>query len=312
MKTITKSIAQVCYALLFLISAKALSQESPSFKITPELTKSIVEKYKTDYPDVFSVVFKDIEYNKTGTNDAIKRKAFMIINPSIDSDSLNGEFIKLKDNYRVAIVDIENQFVKDEVFVDSEDVTYNRKMMSKRYDLIQKNGTNQYYYIMTENFISSVIKDQSIDKILEIVHKLGYKEYNNPNDSYDENLYIKSKTCEIKLDNWTYQELKTNPSYITALDNDQMKLNALIKQTIPHSQALDKYLGLYRIQRNKMSAANINAWRVATIQAGKLNDQIVKMDEKYAGNYSFMPLNKTNTRNAFSDNLRASKGILGI
>ena len=37
--------------------------------------------------------------------------------------------------------------------------------------LEEKNGTNQYYYIMTENFISSVIKDQSIDKILEIVHK---------------------------------------------------------------------------------------------------------------------------------------------
>ena len=142
--------------------------------------------------------------------------------------------------------------------------------------------------------------------------KLGYKEYRNPNDSYDENLYIKSKTCEIKLDNWTYQELKTNPSYITALDNDQMKLNALIKQTIPHSQTLDKYLGLYRIQRNKMSATNISAWKAATIQAGKLNDQIVKMDEKYAGNYSFMPLNKASTRNDFSDNLGASKGILGI
>lgn len=92
-----------------------------------------------------------------------------------------------------------------------------------------------------------------------------------------------------------------------------MKLDALIKQTIPHSKTLDKYIRLYRIQRNKMSTANINAWKAATSQAQKLNNQMVKHTEKYAGDYSFMPLNNlSNISEIFSDNLGASKGVLGM
>lgn len=235
----------------------------------------------------------------------------MINGMSIDSDSLKGEFVKLKGNYRVALVDIDKQFIIDEIFSDTTDVTYNTKKMTKSYPLIQKVSTGQYYYIMTENFISSLIKDQSVNELLEIVHKLGYKEYESK-ERFDHDLYIKSKACEIKLDNWTYESLKKNPAYIESLDNNQMKIDALIKQTIPHSKTLDKYLGLYRIQRSKMSNANISAWKNATAQAQKLNDQIYKLDEKHAGNNSFMPLNRTNTRKEFTDNLRASKGVLGM
>lgn len=315
MKSIIKDFAKICYVLLFLISANVLSQESPSFTITPEITKTVAEKYQTGYPDVFSVLLKDVEYKISDTSKtSLKRKTFIVVNPSIDSDSLNGKFIKLNGEYRVALENINQQCIIDEIINDTLKVAstyYNRQKMSKCYQLIQKVSTSQYYYIMTENFISSVMKYQRVNELLSIIHKLGYKEYNNPNDSYDENLYIKSKTCEIKLDNWTYTELKQNPSYITALDNHQMKLDALIKQTVIHSKTLDKYLGLYSIQRNKMSTANITAWRAATAQAQKLGNQIVALNEKYAGNYSFTPLSKlSNTQYVFFDNLGASKGVL--
>jgi len=167
-------------------------------------------------------------------------------------------------------------------------------------------------YIIEERDINSIAEYAKTQELIKLVHKLGYKEYKS-NDRYDENLYIKSKACEIKLNNWTYSGLKNDPAYITTLDNHQIKLDALIKQTIPHSKTLDKYLGLHRIQRNKMSTANISAWRNATSQAQKLNDLMHKLEDKYAGNYSFMPLNNlSNISQAFSDNLGASKGVLGM
>ncbi|WP_343695469.1 hypothetical protein [Flavobacterium sp.] len=62
-----------------------------------------------------------------------------------------------------------------------------------------------------------------------------------------------------------------------------------------------------------MSIANINAWNNATTQAQKLNNQIAKLEEQYAGNYSFTPFDRMmGSRQQFTDNLGASKGVLGM
>ena len=161
---------------------------------------------------------------------------------------------------------------------------------------------------MADEYISELEKEQKNNEIFEMIHKLGYKEYKDEYGDY----FMKSKTCEIKLDTWTLSELRLNPEYITILDNDQLKLATLVKQTIPHSKILDKYCGLYNIQRSRMSAVDIKNWRIATANALKLNNEIYKISEKYFGNYSFTLLDKSKTLENFTDNVRASKGVLGM
>lgn len=309
MKRTITSISQVCCALLFLICTKAVSQENPSLIITPELSKQINDKeFDHHKARIFPVSYKEIT-----SNDKTIQKMTYVINDvnSVELTSFSGRFVELPKKYRWVYDDIGIRFTKDEL-TDNAEYDFNQNQASEQHSLIKNIDTDAYYFVTSDSYITKLKEIESTKELLKIVHKLGYKEYKS-NDRYDETLYIKSKACEIKLNNWTYNGLKKNPSYIATLDNHQMKSDALTKQTIQHSKTLDKYLGLYRIQRNKMSVANINAWRIATTQAQKLNDQMVKLDEKYAGDYSFMPLNNLSTISEnFSDNLDASKSVLGM
>ena len=226
---------------------------------------------------------------------------------SIDYTKIDGMFSIVENKFRAVLTDIPNKFMKNQI-VNENDCDYNTRLFTKSYNLIKKNDSDEYFYIMADEYISELEKEQKNNEIFEMIHKLGYKEYKDEYGDY----FIKSKTCEIKLDTWTLSELRLNPEYITTLDNDQLKLATLVKQTIPHSKILDKYCGLYNIQRSRMSAVDIKNWRIATANALKLNNEIYKISEKYFGNYSFTLLDKSKTLEDFTDNVRASKGVLGM
>src|SRR5690606_16394067 len=167
------------------------------------------------------------------------------------------------------------------------------------------------FYLMDNKYLRSLTNEQNMIWLVDTVNKLGYKEYKS-NDRYDENYYIKSKTCEIKLDTFTYSVIKDNPNFINELDNDQAKIESLTKQTVSHTKALEKYLSIYNIKRSRMSTSDLSAWRVATSKAQTLQAQLYKLTEKYDGNYSIKPIKKDNLLNDFLDNLLASKGVLGM
>lgn len=246
------------------------------------------------------------ETGKVLSDKISKRSTYMIDENQIDLNTFSGTFIELPEKYVRVGSDYQNKFVKNELIIDNDDY-HNGGNRIEKCPIIKKIGTEDLYYVQSTDYVTELSRIQREQELLDIVHKLGYKEY-----KADGELYIKTKTSRIRLDAYTYSVLKPNPSWITTLDVDQTKLSALIKQTVSHSSTLNKYVMLYNVQRNKMSTANINAWRAATAQAQKLNDQIYKIDEKYAGNYSFMPLEKSDARGTFSDNLGASKGVLGM
>jgi hypothetical protein len=241
-----------------------------------------------------------------------KRPVIFLDNEITDVNEIIGSYSVTPTKYRYATRDDrKGNYIENELVDNSKD--FNEYDVTELIYLIYKKDDTGKLYVIEERDIKSITEYDQTQELLKLVQNQGFKVYETNAGYRENNYYIKSKACEIKLDKWTYSNLKKNPAFITTLDNDQTKLDALIKQTITHSKTLDKYLGLHRIQRNKMSTANITAWKNATIQAQKLNNQIIKMDEKYAGNYSFMPLNKlSNIRNEFSYNLGASKGVLGM
>lgn len=285
--------------ITLLFSTKTFSQTNNSLSISESMYKHIKDKELKLWSVRQDTIIKT------------KRPVLLLNTEIVDINEIIGSYSMMPAEYRYARTDDGvGNYITNELFDKSKQFS-NYGLSEFIYYIYKKDSTGKLCAIEERDMksINNFIRTQ---ELLKIVHKLGFKEYKS-NDRYDDNLYIRSKACEIKLDNWTYAGLKNNPLYITLLDNHQMKLDALIKQTIPHSKILDKYLGLYRIQRNRMSISNINAWKAATSQAQKLNNQIAKLSEKYAGNYSFMPLAKlSNIDEIFSNNLDASKGVLGM
>jgi hypothetical protein len=249
---------------------------------------------------------KQVIAEETKLNVIQKRMTYMLENSSINVNQLSGEYFELSKKYMCAISPIENKLIQNELSDDLRD-NYNVsfEVLTKPYPLIQKVGTEDYYWIMSDEYISKIKFDQKMQELLDIVHKQGYKDYKD----YDR-IYIKTKTAEISLDMNFYSLLKQNLSFISKFDADQMKISALVQQTIPHSKTLDKYLSTYNIQRRNTSTATINSWRIATANAEKLSNQIFKLRELYDAKFSFGLLDKSNILDVFQENLNASKGVL--
>ncbi|WP_264523116.1 hypothetical protein [Flavobacterium sp. N502536] len=284
----------------FLFTTRTVGQENHSLSIS----ESTLVYFKN----------KDLKWNAILHDTIIgtKRPVLFLSNEGISDNELVGSYSKIPTQYLHARRnDPQGNYIENELVDKSKE--FNNYGLSEIVYFIYKNDSTGKLYGIREENLKSLTDYIQAQEMIKIVQKLGYKVYETNEAYYENYYYIKSKTCEIKLDNWTYNELKKNPSYISSLDNYQIKLKSLIQQTIPHSKILDKHLSLYRIQRNKMSSANINAWKNATVQAQKINDQISKLGEQYAGNYSFTPFDQmTGLRRQFTDNLGASKVVLGM
>lgn len=256
--------------------------------------KELIPQVKQIYPRIFSVSYGNLD-NKG-------RQGYYVTKENEDINFLTDNFIKLPKKYKLSRGTYEDKYVTNEL-VNAE-TTHYLYLTETKYLLI-KDSSNDSIYAISEDNLKDIAEIATTKTLINIVNKLGYKEYQEGED-----FYIKTKTSEIRLDNRTKMELDKNPNYIKQLDADQLQIASLVKQTVSHSKTLDKYLSLYRIQKSKISTANINAWRTATTNAQKLMLQINKLSEKYDGNYSFTLLNKSNTLDIFSDNLLASKGVL--
>jgi hypothetical protein len=299
-----KYCTHFAYAIIsiftFLCSTRTVGQENNSLSIT----ESTISYFKS----------KDLKWNEILHDTIIetKRPVLFLGNDVLTDTEIIGSYSKIPTQYLYARRDDrKGNYIEGEL-VDKSKEFNNYGLSEIEYSLYKNDLTGKLYGIREEN-LKTLLNYVQAQEMIKIVEKLGYKVYQTNEDYYENYYYIKSKTCEIKLDSWTYNELKKNPSYINALDNYQIKLKSLVQQTVPHSKNLDRYLGLYRIQKNKMSTTDINAWKNVTAQAQKLNDQISKLGEQYAGNYSFTPFDQmTSLRRQFTENLGASKVVLGM
>lgn len=293
-----KHFQKICNSLA-IVSLAVFSQTDVIAQETFTLNNQIITEVYTKYK-----VRDNLSAYRVIKPDSIENFNYKLKDTAVNNSILDGEFEKIG-QFRCVVKPFD-KFKMFDLFSD-ETIGYNTENMTRFYPLIKNTKTNELFFIMADLFIDNVILNHKQTIMLDAIHKLGYKEYK----VYDE-LWFKSKTCEIKLNNWTYTALMKTPNYIVELDADQTKIESLTKQTLVHTQTLDKYLSIYNIKRSKMSTADLTAWKSATKKAQSLQAQIYKLTEKYDGDYSFKPIKKDNSLNKFLDSLLASKGVLGM
>ena len=241
---------------------------------------------------------------------AINTKRLVYLVPSDDVsikiDDLIGNFTLVSEKY-FNCAESNYEYTKYEL-TDAQNNSNCGKIKNNKYPILLNVDTNLTYVIFADSYLLMVQDLKDSKEMIRIVNNAGYKE-NYDKDGF---AYINTKTAKIPLGYWLKTELKKDKNFISNFDNEQLKIASLKSQTPPHSKTLDKFLGQYRIQRNKMLTSDINAWRNATISAKKLFDQIYKLNEKYISNYNFTLLKESTTYESFLDNLNASRGVIGI
>ena len=238
-----------------------------------------------------------------------EKVTYFIEDKTIDNTDLIGEFEFLSEK-KLVCRDFKYYFSNLELADGDISMLLGCELgRNSKYPLIQNVKTNKMYFVVGSSFFEKMKIYKRESQIIALVNKLGYKEYKDKSSGY---IYIKSKTAEIQLGEGIYKTLLSNKNFITEFDNDQIKIASLVKQSVSHSKTLDKYIAQYRIQRNRISTADINAWRTATNNAIKLDNQIWKLKDKYEYNYSFKLFDKSTAYEDLVDNIYASKMILGM
>lgn len=260
-----------------------------------KLELSGMEKVEPKKPKEIRVKEKLEEYK----NETTERLAYIVDLNTIDPLQIVGEFKVLGDEYWISkstnYHNVQNELVPDNTN------RYNRKS-----PLLLNIETNQLYYIEAKSFVNALKGVKEFEQLKIAISKYGYK--------VDENGKIKTKMVTVVLGQWLINSLNDNPNYLKQLDADYAKIVELTKQYPAYSKTLDRYIGLYRIQRNKMSTSDINAWRSSTEKADKLFRQIYELKEKYEFNYwSINPnIDQSKIIDDFMDNLTVSRHILGV
>jgi len=200
MKSIIRDFAQVCFALLFLISTKALAQESPSFTITPELSKQIVEKYNLEAFKVYPVISKEVEYYPYVDGEIITKDykyelnrleqykpAFDEYNNVLKANSAKREAIQtITKNIDDFLASNEKYEVKEKLLIESQE-------LANKNDIVIQVSDDR---IKLSDFLNTPNTNHNIDNSVQrIVFLYQQKKKTTKNDL----LIFKNEMMKIKL-----------------------------------------------------------------------------------------------------------------
>lgn len=108
--------------------------------------------------------------------------------------------------------------------------------------------------------------------------------------------------------------MKKNNNYLKSVDANFEQLQSLRKQALVYNPKFDKFIRLYRLQRNRMSNADILAWTTLTKSALELNKKFVIVNDKLWGGPEKFPLSENYIKKSteFDNYFGASMGVLSL
>ncbi|SEN04164.1 hypothetical protein SAMN05421856_11268 [Chryseobacterium taichungense] len=259
-----------------------------------EEEKSLTEEYK--YEDAF-----------VKSTDKLKRTAYFQ-----DSEKTISNFSTIKGTYDViskymtiARETIEGKFLENEV----SDKIFEEYGQDGEGSILIKNSENNSYYLLSHEIYDRIRTSNFANEGIAIAKKFGYTIYDDKGYKY-----IKTKYYDISCNGSLSKILQKDQDYLKKLDIWFEQREAIRKQTILMIPKLDHYVRLYRMQRNRMSKADISAWTTLTKSANLLNKKQVDLNDKLFGwtDRNDSDKNYYKYSDDFINYLSASKGVLGI
>lgn len=271
------------------------------FKIDKQSLKNISNDYY-----VYGVELKTI------TDSSTIRKGYIVIpenNLPIYSEDLKGDYKEISSTMAFSDEGVPNEFLKNEL---SEKVRKHFGYSNKISTLIEQQNTKKLYvldYGIFEKIINNIKDEESQKNTETFLQSLGYKIYTENNSRY-----LNTKYYQVQCNELLLNTLKKNRNYLKNIDTYFEQLQSLRKQALVYNPKFDKYIRLYRLQRNRMSKADISAWSALTRSVLELNKKFVIINDKLWGGPEKFPLPENYIKNSteFNDYLEASRGVLGL
>jgi|GEM_PF-1452337 len=233
-----------------------------------------------------------------------KRKAYIVLkNQEIKNFSaIYGTYKEISSTMLISNEEVEDRFLENEL---SDDVRKYYGSGLEKYNTLIENTVNGKFYVMPYGVYRNILAVNSDEIALKELASLGYK----IDDSF-----INTKHFKVQVTDALKKRLEKEKDYLLKLDSLYEQQQSVRKQIIAVTPKLANYVKLYRLQRNRMSKADISAWTVLTKSATILNKKQVDLTDKLWGwndiHNSYESYSKYSSE--FIDYLGASTGVLGL
>ena len=309
---------------LFLIDEKGKSASKQTIELYIKELRSYIRLKKndeynayipsvvTEYPELVEE-FKNFPEEEKYTDGLVKsnitakRNAYMIDmeKPLVNLEELKGNYKEISSTMLISADDVENRFLKNEL---SDDLRgYLGYPAGKSNTLMQNIETGKFYMVLYDTF-QNILVINDTGNVEKLLTSIGYK-----TSEQNGHKYIITKHYKVPCDAILYNTLKKDNQYLKKIDTWFDQMQGLRKQALSYNPKFDNYIRIYRLQRNRMSKADISAWTTLTKSAMALNKQFVALNDKlWSVNYDVLDKSYLKNSNDFDNYLGASMGVLGL
>lgn len=297
---------------IFLQSKKYFEQEYNDYMKSPNKSNSYTPAFVTEYPKMLEEEksFSEEEKYTDGlvkSNMIAKRNAYMIDmeKPLMNLEELKGNYKEISSTMLISADDVENRFLKNELSDDLR--SYLGYPSGKSNTLMQNIDTGKFYLVLYDTF-QNILVINDTGNVEKLLTSMGYKTYEQNGHKY-----IITKHYKVPCDAILYNTLKRDKEYLKKIDIWFDQMQGLRKQALSYNPKFDNYIRIYRLQRNRMSKADISTWTTLTKSAMALNKQFVALNDKlWSVNYDVLDKSYLKNSNEFDNYLSVSIGVLTL
>lgn len=248
------------------------------------------------------------EIGRIKSENLAKRKAYLVLkNQEIkDFSMLYGKYKEISSTMLIANTAIEDRFIENEL---SENFRKYRRYDGENQYTLMENTVTGKFYVIPYNIYSNIMNVNSDEIAVKELIAMGY----NIDDSNGYK-FINTKHYKIEATNALKKRLEKEKDYLQKLDVWYEQRQSIRKQIIAMIPKFDHYVRLYRLQRNRMTQADISAWTTLTKSANSLNKKQVDLNDKLWGWTDIHNSDKKYHEHSgeFINYLSASTGVLGL
>ena len=291
---------------------------------------------KTPIKDKYDTYLSDKKYVENANSGKIKKtESGWVISPEYTADFITN------DNYEISLDKIQNE---KEYYMNSENwdqVVYNASdnkyvmpelqkygvkydtMENRKYTIFEYEGNK--YAVNTEHLVYEREKYQKEveeakleEEYQKKFEKLPQKYTYIKNGGLDGSDIIQSKLFKMELNDDRKKQLaKRGVAMLDEIEKDVAQIIAVYTQANKYIPQLEKYSNIYIVKRNRMSSADINAWKAVTkkaldvdLRANKITE---KLNEDYGFPFRFAILSKEAEKHRLlTDYIIGARGIIGF
>lgn len=310
--TFIKGKVPTYYYDLFLNSKKLAKESYDEYMNNPNKSSSYIPPVVKEYPEMlekektFSEEYKYKDGFVKSTNKSKRMAYFQDGEKTISNFStIKGDYDVISKYITIARETREGKFVENEV----SDKIFEEYGQDGEGSILIKNSENNSYYLLSHEIYDRIRTSNFANEGISIAKKFGYTIYDDKGYKY-----IKTKYYDISCNGSLSRILQKDQDYLKKLDIWFEQREAIRKQTIAMIPKLDHYVKLYRMQRNKMSKADISSWAALTKSANLLNKKQVDLNDKLFGwtDRNDSGKNYYKYSDEFIDYLNVSTGVLGL